>query len=204
MDPRLKTSRAITRRAFLGRSVTGIGGLALASLLNGGLSGAALPQFAPKARRMIFLFMSGGPSHIDLFDPKPLLTKRQGEDLPRSLREGQRFSANTLRQDRLPMVGPLFRFSRHGGSGAELSELLPHTAKIADHLAIVRSVHTDSINHDPAVTFLLTGALQPGRPTLGSWLSYGLGSLNKSLPEYVVLLSGEGGQPLRSRYWGQG
>jgi hypothetical protein len=148
--------------------------------------------------------MSGGPSHVDLFDPKPKLKELQGQDLPASLRAGERFSANTLRQDKLPLVCAPFGFARHGKAGTELSELLPHTGQIVDDIAVVRGMQTDSINHDPAVTFLLTGGLQPGRPTLGAWLSYGLGSVNKNLPEYIVLLSGEGGQPLRARYWGQG
>jgi hypothetical protein len=204
MSPHEEFGKRLTRRAFLGRSAAGIGGLALASLLNGSLSAAPALHFAPRARRVIFLFMFGGPSHLDLFDPKPRLRQLEGEDLPPSVRAGQRLSANTANQERLPLVPTPFRFGRHGRVGAEVSELLPHTARIVDELAIVRSVQTDSINHDPAITFLLTGSLLPGRPTLGSWLSYGLGSLNRNLPEYVVLLSGGGGQPLRSRYWGQG
>jgi hypothetical protein len=205
MGPHEEMQKAITRRAFLGRSAAGIGGLALASLLNGGLAAAApRPHFAPRARRVIFLFMFGGPSHVDLFDPKPRLQQLQGQDLPLSVRGGQRLSANTSAQERLPLAASPFRFARFGRVGADVSELLPHTASIVDDLAIVRSVQTDSINHDPAVTFLQTGSLLPGRPTLGSWLSYGLGSLNRNLPEYVVLLSGGGGQPLRARYWGQG
>jgi hypothetical protein len=214
MDLHDELSRAVTRRTFLGRSTAGIGGLALASLLNGNLFGAggklatqgALPKlhFAPRARRVIFLFMSGGPSHVDLFDPKPKLKELQGRDIPKSVRGNQRLSTNTIRQERLPLVGAPFGFTRHGKAGVELSELLPHTGKIVDDIAIVRSLHTDSINHDPAVTFLLTGGLQPGRPTVGAWLSYGLGSLSKDLPEYIVLLSGGGGQPLRARFWGNG
>jgi hypothetical protein len=214
MNPLQEMSRNLTRRTFLARSGVGIGGLALAALLNGNLCAAAprpathgaLPSlhFAPRARRVIFLFMSGGPSHIDLFDPKPKLQELAGRDLPASLTKGQRLSANTLRQDRLPLVGSPFRFARHGKAGVLLSELLPHTAAIVDDLAIVRGVQTDSVNHDPAITYLLTGHLQPGRPTLGSWVSYGLGSVNKDLPEYVVLLSGSGGQSLRARFWGPG
>jgi hypothetical protein len=209
MDPELAFRRAITRRTFLGRSASGLGGLALASRLNGNLfagpkpaAGGALPalHFGPKARRVIYLFMSGGPSHIDLFDPKPKLRELQGKELPASVRGDQRFSANTVRQGTLSMVGPAFGFARQGKAGAVLSELLPHTSQVVDDIAIVRSTHTDSINHDPAVTFLLTGGLQPSRPTIGSWVSYGLGSANKDLPEYVVLLSGGGGQPLRARY----
>jgi hypothetical protein len=212
MDPRAELGLAITRRTFLGRSGVGIGGLALASLLNGNLqasgkrspSGTGGLHFAPRARRVIFLFMSGGPSHLDLFDPKPKLKELQGKDLPESLKKGERFSTNTLRQGRLLLVGSPFQFARHGRAGATLSELLPHTARIADDIAILRGMHTDSVNHDPAITFLLTGHLQPGRPTLGAWVSYGLGSLNKNLPEYVALLSGSGGQSLRARFWGNG
>jgi hypothetical protein len=206
MDPRQELALALTRRAFLGRSAAGVGALALASLLNGDLSGAAparLP-FAPRARRVIFLFMFGGPSHVDLFDPKPRLRELQGQDLPKSVRGDQQLSANTSKQERFPLAGAVAPFARYGKAGVELSELLPHTGQVVDELAVVRSLHTDSVNHDAAVTFLLTGALLAGRPTLGSWLSYGLGSLNKNLPEYVVLLSGGGGQPLRARYWGQG
>jgi hypothetical protein len=214
MDPAQELSRAITRRTFLEHSLAGLGGIVLASLLNGDLRSAAreavvsgalpAPHFAPRARRVILLFMSGGPSHLDLLDPKPRLRELEGQELPPSVRGNQRFSANTNRQARLPLVASPYSFARHGRCGAELSELLPHTAGVADDLAIVRSVHTDSINHDPAATFLLTGGLQPGRPTVGSWLSYGLGSANRNLPEYVVLLSGSGGQPLRARYWGHG
>jgi hypothetical protein len=211
----------LSRRAFLGRSMTGIGSLALASLLNGdiwksqagaqgGIDGSSLGSRPspltprPSAKRVIFLFMSGGPSHIDLFDPKPVLRAKHGQELPASVRGDQRFSANTQRQGRMPLVGSPFSFARQGRTGVEISELLPETSKIVDDIAIVRGMQTDSINHDPAVTFLLSGALQPGRPTIGSWVSYGLGSLNSNLPEFVVLLSGNGGQPLRARYWGNG
>jgi hypothetical protein len=202
-------AQALTRRTFLCRSGVSLGGLAMASLLNGGLSAQPAPaaaglHFAPRARRVIFLFMSGGPSHLELFDPKPRLGQMQGQDLPESFRQGQRFSANTNRMDRLLLVGCPFPFARYGRSGAELSTLLPYTGGIADDIAIVRGMTTDQVNHDPAITMLLTGHFQAGRPTLGSWVSYGLGSLNRNLPEYVVLLSGEGGQPLRSRFWGNG
>jgi hypothetical protein len=167
-------------------------------------AGAESSDTVPKARRIIFLFMSGGPSHIDLFDPKPRLRELQGQELPPSVRGDQRFSANTTRQGNFPLVGSPFEFARQGRAGAEISDLLPCTAEMVDDIAIVRSMRTDSVNHDPAVTFLLTGSLQTGRPSIGSWVSYGLGSLNRNLPEYVVLLSGSDGQPLRSRYWGNG
>jgi hypothetical protein len=202
-----------TRRQFLGRSTAGIGVMALASLLDRDLFAAdprATPgalratHFAPKAKRVIYLFMSGAPSQIDLFDPKPVLKQRTGQELPASVRNGQRITGMTSGQSELLMVGASHEFRRSGQSGAEVSELLPHLGEIVDDVAIVRSMHTDPINHDPAVTFLLTGNQQPGRPTLGSWVSYGLGSENANLPEYVVLLSGGGGQPLLSRYWGNG
>jgi uncharacterized protein (DUF1501 family) len=213
MDPQVEMSQLIARRTFLARTGIGIGGLALASLLKGDIfaanSGANTRamtglHFAPRAKRVIFLFMSGGPSHLELFDPKPKLQQLQGRDLPESFKKKERFSANTIRQDRLLLTGSPFGFERHGRAGLELSELLPHTSRIVNDIAVVRSMHTDSVNHDPAVTLLQTGHLLPGRPTMGSWVSYGLGSLNQNLPEYVVLLSGSGGQSLRSRFWGHG
>jgi hypothetical protein len=207
--------KTISRRAFLQRSSTGLGALALAGLLNDKLSASPLPanpaegalkllHFAPKAKRVIYMFMSGAPSHIDLFDHKPNLKEITGTELPSSVRMGQRITGMTSGQKQLLVVGSPFNFSKHGNSGAELSELLPHTASIADDIAIIRSMQTDPINHDPAVTFLGTGNQQPGRPTMGAWLSYGLGSANSSLPAFVVLLSGGGGQPLQARYWGNG
>ncbi len=216
MNTQQQISRAVTRRTFLGHSTSCLGGLALASLLNNNLFAAeadpalqshgALPalHFAPKAKRVIYLFQSGAPSHIDLFDPKPKLTQLTGKELPASVRMGQRITGMTSGQAQLLMVGPAYKFVKCGKSGAELTEMLPHTAKIVDDICLIRSLYTEPINHDPAVTFLLTGNQQPGRPTVGSWLSYGLGSVNKNLPEYVVLLSGGGGQPLLSRYWGNG
>ncbi|WP_435007698.1 DUF1501 domain-containing protein [Tundrisphaera lichenicola] len=208
-------ARGSTRRQFLGRSTSGIGVMALASLLNrdlfagttdGRQSLGALPElhFAPKAKRVIYLFMSGGPSQIDLFDPKPVLKQRTNEELPDSVRNGQRITGMTSGQSQLLMVGASHPFKTYGQNNVELSELIPHLGEIVDDVAIIRSMHTDPINHDPAVTFLLTGNQQPGRPTLGSWVSYGLGSENQNLPEYVILLSGGGGQPLLSRYWGNG
>jgi hypothetical protein len=213
--PELRT--ALTRRTFLTHSTTCLGSAALAALLQGDAPGAAPPggerlshgalprlHFAPKAKRVIYLFMSGGPSHIDLFDPKPVLTKRTGQDLPRSVRMGQRITGMTSGQARLQMVGPAHPFIRAGKAGIEIASTLPHTARVMDDIALIRSLHTDPINHDPAVTYLLTGHQQPGRPTLGAWVAYGLGSVNKNFPEYVALLSGGGGQPLQARYWGNG
>jgi len=153
---------------------------------------------------VIYLFMSGAPSHIDLFDNKPKLKALTGTELPKSVRGDQRITGMTSGQKQLLVVGSPFEFKKHGKCGAELSELLPHTAKVADDIAIIRSMHTDPINHDPAVTFWGTGSQQPGRPTMGSWVTYGLGSDNRNLPAFVVLLSGSGGQPLQARYWGNG
>jgi hypothetical protein len=207
-----------SRRAFLARSSTGLGALALSSLLNGNLFGAEkklvaakpvggiLPQLhhAAKAKRIIYLFQSGAPSHIDLFDQKPKLKELTGTELPASVRMGQRITGMTSGQKQLLCVGSPFAFKKHGQCGMEFSELLPHTAKLADDLCLIRSMHTEPINHDPAVTFFGTGNQQPGRPTMGSWITYGLGSENANLPGFVVLLSGAGGQSLQARYWGNG
>ena len=153
----------------------------------GGLPG--LPHFAPKAKRVIWLFQSGGPSQMDLFDYKPQLDKLRGNDLPDSIRKGQRLTGMTATQDRFPLVPSLFKFAQHGKSGAWVSELMPHTAKIADELCFIRSMHTEAINHDPAITFFQTGAQIAGRPSIGSWLAYGLGSENQDLPAFVVLIT---------------
>src|SRR5665213_1147435 len=161
-------------------------------------------HFQAKAKRGIYLFMSGAPSHLDLFDPKPKLVEMTGKDLPDSVRHGQRITGMTSGQKNLFCVGSPFKFQKHGACGMELSELLPHTSKIVDECTFIRSMFTEPINHDPAVTFFGTGSQQPGRPTMGAWLSYGLGSMNENLPAYVVLQSGGGGQPLQSRYWGCG
>jgi hypothetical protein len=200
---------SLSRRAFLARSGLGLGGAALAGLLGRDALGAqsTSPQvlhFAPKAKRVIYLFMSGGPSHMDLFDNKPLLKQRQGEELPASVRNGQRITGMSSGQSSFPMVGAAYGFQRYGACGMEMSELLPHIGSIADEITLIRSMHTEPINHDPAVTFLLSGNQQPGRPVMGSWVAYGLGSENKDLPEYVVMLSGAGGQPLLTRYWHNG
>ena len=197
--------RDITRRQFLGRQATGIGTLALASLLNRGASANDSAQAKPKvtAKRVIFLFQSGGPSQFETFDYKPKLNERDGEPMPASVTDGQRLAQ--IRGQELKIVGGRFKFARHGESGANVSELLPHTAKIVDDLCIVRSMHTEAINHDPAVTFMQTGNSQPGRPCFGSWMSYGLGAENEELPTFVVLPSGmDQGQPLHARYWSSG
>ncbi len=212
--------RLLTRRQFFGRTATGLGALALTSLLNERLFAAdadaslrpdgALPalHFAPKAKRVIYLFMSGGPSHIDLFDYKPRLREHHKEELPASVRMGQRITGMTSGQSSFPCVAPMFEFSQHGKSGTWVSELLPHTGSIVDDIAIVKTLNTEAINHDPATTFIQTGHQQPGRPSLGAWLSYGIGTENQQLPAFIVLISQGSGnktdQPIFSRLWGSG
>ena len=169
----------------------------------GGLLGA--PHYAPKAKRVIYLFMSGGPSQMDTLDPKPLLNKMHGQELPDEVRQGQRLTGMSGNQASLPLAGSPFKFAKNGRSGLEFSDILPHTSKVADDLCVVRSMFTEAINHGPGVTFMQTGSQIPGRPAIGAWLSYGLGSINENLPSYVVLLTkGKGGQPLQSRLWGSG
>ncbi len=213
-DPLLEHHLHLNRRTFLHRAAIGIGGMALGSLLGcegrtdlttfEKLSNQGLPHFAPKAKRVIYLFQSGAPSQLELFDWKPLLRQMNGQELPESVRKGQRLTGMTANQKKFPLAGAQVDFRQYGQSGAWLSDLLPHTAKVADDLCIIKSMHTEAINHDPAVTFFQTGNQQPGRPSIGSWLSYGLGSENANLPAYVVLLSrGKGNvQPLASRVWG--
>jgi uncharacterized protein (DUF1501 family) len=200
---------ALTRRHFFQRGATGLGGLALASMLGGRAGGASVADtvssFAPKAKRVIFLFQSGGPSQLDLFDDKPLLRELNGQDLPDHVRGGQRLTGMSARQSAIPLAGSQFGFARHGESGATVSELLPHTAAIADDLCFVKSMFTEAINHDPAITFFQTGSQQAGRPSMGAWLSYGLGSDNANLPGFIVLVTrGKRAQPLYSRLWGSG
>ena len=207
-------SAQLNRRQFTSGLSTFLGATALASLLEqDGLAGQPVPgegsapslcHFAPTARRVIYLFQSGGPSQIDLFDEKPLLRDLQGTELPDSIRQGQRLTGMTATQSSFPVAASKFRFASHGRCGARISELLPHLAGLADDLCIVRSLHTEAINHDPAVTFLQTGAQLAGRPSIGAWLSYGLGSLNANLPAFVALISGTGDQPLYDRLWGSG
>ncbi len=209
---------SVSRRCFLSQSSIGLGAAALASLLpgtassigpspvSGGLS--ELPHRAPRAKRAIYLFMNGAPSQIDLFDYKPKLQTLFDADLPESVRMGQRLTTMTSGQSRFPVAPSKFRFQRYGESGAWVSELLPHTAKIVDDLAIVRSLHTEAINHDPATTYLCTGHQLPGRASIGSWISYGLGTLNQDLPAFVVMTpswsSKANAQALFSRLWGSG
>ena len=218
MNPLLDHRLSINRRHFFGR--VGLGATALATLLNeksfaatapsspatGGFPG--LPHFAAKAKRVIYLFQSGAPSQLDLFDHKPQLAARHGTDLPDSIRQGQRLTGMTATQDRFPIAPSKFRFAQHGRGGAWLSELLPHTARVADELCVIKTLHTEAINHDPAITFFQTGAQLAGRPSIGSWLSYGLGSMNRDLPAFVALLSNGTGnpadQPLYDRLWSSG
>ena len=207
------TTPNMDRRRFLTKVSLGLGGAALAGLLDPALLRAAAsgggvlggPHVPPRARRIIYLFQSGGPSQMELFDYKPVLNERHGEELPASVRMGQRLTGMSANQVSLPLVGSPYGFRRRGESGAWVSDLLPHTARIADELCIVRSMHTEAINHDPAITFFQTGSQQAGRPSMGAWLSYGLGSENENLPAFVVLLTKDkGGQPLYSRLWGPG
>ena len=163
------------------------------------------PHFAPRAKRIIYLFQSGGPSQLDLFDHKPALQDRNGEELPDSVRQGQRLTGMSGNQASLPMAGAQFKFRRHGECGMWVSELLPRTAAIVDDLCFIRSMQTEAINHDPAITFLQTGSELAGRPSMGAWVSYGLGTENRDLPAFVVLMTKDkGGQPLYSRLWGSG
>ncbi len=207
------------RRHFLSKMSLGIGSLALGSLLGCGKNipsslgntpsmGGILNtlHIAPKAKRVIYLFQSGGPSQLDLFDYKPLLRERNGEDLPASVRMGQRLTGMTAYQKTKPMAGSIFDFQQYGQNGTWVSELMPHTAAISDDLCYVKTLYTEAINHDPAITFFQTGSQQPGRPSIGAWMSYGLGSENANLPGFVVLLS-RGSirpQPIYSRLWGNG
>jgi hypothetical protein len=221
MTPLPHDPLAVTRRHFLGEAGLGLGAAALASLLaadgraaapaaalapgSGALAG--LPHFPPRVKRVIYMMQNGAPSHVDLFDPKPGLVKLRGEDLPPSVQMGQRLTTMTQgqRQRLLPAIAP---FRRWGVAGMELSELLPHTGSVADDICLVRSMRTDAINHAPALTFFFTGAELPGRPSMGSWVTYGLGSLNDNLPAFVVLTSRDKeascGQIFYDFYWSSG
>ena len=215
MNNDLELNQELTRRLFFQQSSTGIGTFALVSLLKPRLLNAATgddksqqpaslsPHFPAKAKRIIFLFMSGGPSQIDLFDPKTKLQEMSGQPMPESLTNGERVAQ--LQGAPLLCMGSRYKFSRHGTAQTEFSELVPWTARMAGDITLIRSLQTEAINHDPAVTFMQTGNAQPGRPTMGAWLSYGLGSVNQDLPTFVVLVSGTGtGQNLHTRYWDSG
>src|SRR5947209_4809213 len=202
-----------SRRHFL-RAGLGLGSAALAVLLGEDAQGQidqglpALPHFAPRAKRVIYLFQSGAPSQMDLFDYKPRLDGLRGKELPDSVRKGQRLTGMTATQSSFPIAPSKFRFAQHGKSRAWVSELLPHTAKVVDRLCFIRSVYTEAINHDPAVTFFQTGAQLAGRPSIGAWLAYGLGNASRDLPAFVVMISRGSGnpadQPLYDRLWGSG
>jgi Protein of unknown function (DUF1501) len=208
--------QSITRRHFFGRSAAGLGGLALGSLLGGSLTNLALGastsggalgglHFPARVKRIIFLFQAGGPSQQDLFDYKPLLNEKNGEQLPDYVRAGQRLTGMSAQQASIPLAGSIFKFAQYGQSGAWLSEILPHHGEIADELCFIKSMFTEAINHDPAITFFQTGSQIAGRPSMGSWLSYGLGTMNEDLPSFIVLVSAnQADQPLYARLWGSG
>lgn len=216
MEPLLENKLHINRRQFFGRCATGIGTAALATLVNPELLAMTaddpmapkMPHFAPRAKRVIYLHQSGAPSQLDLFDYKPQMKEQFDKDLPDSIRMGQRLTGMTSGQARFPVAPSIFKFSQHGKSGQWISELLPHVASLADEICIVKTIHTEAINHDPAMTFFQTGFQIAGRPSMGAWVSYGLGSMNRDLPTFVALSSRGSGrpscQPLYDRLWGSG
>jgi hypothetical protein len=218
MEPHTQRQALLTRRQFFGRSAVGIGTAALATLLNRDLLGApatpraaglpGLPHFAPKAKRVIYLFQNGAPSHVDLLDYKPKLAAWRGKEIPAEVQGGKRLSTMTSGQTSKPVLPEITKFARHGQSGAWVADFLPHTASVADELCFIKSMHTEAVNHAPAITFLLTGAEQAGRPSMGAWLTYGLGSDTQDLPAFVVMTSRDKeascGQIFYDFYWGSG
>jgi len=217
MDPALEFHRSETRRQFFQGAGLKVGGIALASLLGPQARGAesavhtplpGFPHFAPRAKRLLYLHMNGAPSQLDLFDYKPQLKEHFDKDLPDSIRNGQRITGMTSGQARFPVAPSLFKFAQCGQSGMWISELLPHLHPLADEIALIRSVHTEAINHDPACTFVMTGSEVPGKPSLGSWISFGLGSESNDLPAFVVLTpnfpSTGNAQALFTRMWSSG
>lgn len=216
MNPLEERELMLTRRSFFGRTGTGVATAALASLVNSELLAAKekqrnaigglvdLPHFKAKAKRVIYLFQSGGPAQMDLYDPKPDLVYRFGEEVPKSVYPDDRKTTMTVGQTSFPVAPSGYKFNQCGQSGIELSEVLPGLSRVADDICVVRSMHSEAINHDPAATFFQTGSVVPGRPSIGSWMSYGLGSDNADLPAFVALTSGNGGQPLYDRLWGNG
>ncbi|MDH3584048.1 MAG: DUF1501 domain-containing protein [Phycisphaerae bacterium] len=214
MDPIRQRQAMMTRRYLLGRTAGCLGAASLASLVGRSQAGALpvpadlkIAHFAPKAKRAIYLFFSGGPSHIDMYDYHPKMREFHGKELPASIRQGQRVSGMTSGQKTFPCVAPMFNFKKYGEHQTWVNaDLLPHVASIVDDITIIKSVNSESINHDPGITYINTGTQQPGKPSMGSWLSYGLGSLNENLPAYVVMISkGKGqSQALYSRLWGSG
>ncbi len=222
MEERLKDiQKNISRRSFFTKTSLGLGAIALGTLIGGTrvlgqkhhsilsnrLNGSigSFPNFPPKAKRIVYLFMSGGPSQVDLFDYKPTLKSMHGKELPDSVRQGQRLTGMSAGQSTLPVASSIFDFKKYGNSGAWVSDLMPYTAQVVDELCIIKSIYTEAINHDPAITFFQSGAQIAGRPSIGAWLSYGLGSLNENLPTFIVLVSkNAGGQPLYAKLWGNG
>ena len=213
MNPLIDFSNLMRRRAFLNHSASALGTAAIAGLLAKDAKAQEnafnhLTHFAPKAKRVVYLFQSGGPSHLELLDYKPKLKKFHGTELPDSIRQGQRLTGMTSGQKSFPIIAPKFEFNQAGKSGTWISSLLPYTAKVIDEICLIRSMHTEAINHDPAITFIQTGSQQPGRPSLGAWLSYGLGSEAEDLPAFIVLISHGTGkdanQGLLERLWGSG
>jgi len=216
MNPLTQYQLQLTRRHFFGRMAAGIGTAALGSLMNPRLLSAMesdsahtsllKPHFTPKAKRVIYLFMAGGPSQLDLYDYKPTLGKLHESELPDSIRMGQRLTGMTSGQKNFPVVKSMFKFSQHGKSGTWFSELIPHIATLADDICVIKTVNTEAINHDPAITYIQTGFQQPGRPCIGSWMHYGLGTSNENLPSFIVMISSgkESDQPLYTRLWGSG
>ncbi len=212
MNPLRERDLLLTRRQLFGRAAGGIGTAALASFCAPAAFAAkgqpAFPNFKPTAKRVIYLHQSGAPSQMDLFDPKPNLAARFAEELPDSIRQGQRLTGMTSGQKKFPVAPSKYKFARYGKGGAWMCELLPHTAKIADEICVVKSLFTEAINHDPAITFIQTGSQVAGRPCFGSWVSYGLGSESQDLPAFVVMISRGTGrrvdQPLYDRLWGSG
>ena len=218
-------NKKLERRNFLVKTSLGLGALAMGSLFGSqklfGSNAAAttegaaaleekvlkaLPHIAPKAKRVVYLFMAGGPSQFETFDYKPKLVNMAGQNLPDSVRKGQRLTGMSANQSSLPVVPSVYGFNQHGKSGTWVSELMPHTAKVVDELCMIKSVYSEAINHDPAITFFQTGNQLPGRPSIGSWVSYGLGTDNQNLPSFIVLVSKNGAkdQPLYARLWGNG
>jgi uncharacterized protein (DUF1501 family) len=203
-----ESALGMSRRHFLSNLGMGVGSLALSNMISPqalaqGIMGA--PNFAPKAKRVIFLFQSGGPSQLDMFDHKPVLNEKHGMELPDSVRQGQALTGMSGNQSTLPLVGSPYNFKQHGQSGSVFSDLIPHTANIADDICVVKSMYTEAINHGPGITMMQTGSQLAGRPSIGSWLSYGLGSENQDLPDFVVMnTKNKSGQPLVSRLWGSG
>jgi hypothetical protein len=217
MNPLLESQADLSRRHFFGRSAVGIGTAALASLMQNDLQAAdrkrtggvpGLPHFAPKAKRVIYLFQNGAPAHVELFDYKPKLTEWHGKQIPESVQKGKRFSTMTGGQKDRPVLANITKFKQHGKSGAWVSDFLPRTAEIADKLCFLKSLHTEQVNHAPAINFFLSGAEIPGRPSMGAWLTYGLGSDTQELPGFVVMTSRDKeascGQIFYDYYWGSG